>query len=531
MTRARRCFALALILALPAPTLACPWHKSLEIFGFWGPSIWASQDELESLFGPVNTKPHPVVEVAGGPPQVGAWSPPEDWPVIAIHGSVLPTGDVLHYSYPGGGPGSLAVLWNPTSGLFTDVSFDVDVFCSGLSLLADGRLYVTGGNDYDCDFQGRDVTQSFDPFTQQWEDLDPMVTGRWYPSNTALGDGRTMILSGLDRVCKNAPEMEIYTPGLGLELIPEGAIVGPLYPRLHLLSSGLVAHVGPQPQTLTFDPVARQWLFISDQAEPGRWDGTSFLVPGYPDQIVTCGGSGNNPPTSSCERIDFSTPTPTWAPTGSMNFAKSHADVLVLPNGTVLSMGGGTTDLYGNPVLNPEIYDPDTGQWTVLPAHVYGRMYHSTTLLLADGRVLVAGQDFGESAFKGEVYSPAYLFNGPRPTIAAAPGSVGYDEAFEVVTPEAADIANVVLIAPSTVTHSVNTGQRYVELAFTQSSGSLSVTSPPNGNHAPPGYFMLFLVNSAGVPSVAEFVRVGPANVFLDGFESGDTSRWSATTP
>ncbi len=524
---------ISLVCALVVPTIgsSCPWHKSMVVFGFWGPTYMASEEELEALFGPTDRTPVPVVEVQGGPAEVGQWSPPQAWPVIAIHAALLPTGEVMHYSLPVGEVGSLAVLWNPATGLFSNVSLDTDIFCSGLSPLPDGQLYVSGGNDYDCPFQGRDITQSFDPVSREWTDLGQMVTGRWYPSSTQLGDGSVLTLSGLDNTCSLAPEMEIYTPGLGLEVIPEGELEGPLYPRLHLLTSGKVAHVGPQQPTLTFDPELPQWSLVAGMAAPGRWDGISFLAPGHPDQIVTCGGSGSNPPTASCERIDLSQPFPLWTPTGSMAFARSHADSLILPNRSVLAIGGGTQGLYGNPVLNPEVYNPDTGLWSILPAHVLGRMYHSTAVLLPDGRVLVAGQTDGPSSYSAEIYSPPYLFNGPRPVVSSAPTAVPYGQDFEIITPDAADIGAVALLAPSTVTHSVNTGQRYVGLGFTTGAGGLTVTGPPNGNQAPPGYYMLFVLNSAGVPSVAEFIRVGQTNVFQDGFESGDTSRWSVTIP
>jgi len=532
MSRPSHHLAIVLVLAFlgTAPLLACPWHKSKQVLGFWGPSAHATAEELEELFGPFDTT-GTSVPVAGTPSEVGQWLPPRSWPVIAIHAALLPTGDVLHYSYPDGGLGSAAMTWNPATDQFTDVSFDTDAFCSGLSQLADGTLYVTGGNDTVCQFQGRTITNQFDPFTGAWTPLEDMVTGRWYPSNLELGDGRTLILSGLDRTCELAPEMEVFTPGQGLDVVPGGLRSVALYPRLHLLTSGLVAHVGPEQETSTFDPALEQWSAVTSMAVPGRWDGTSFLVPGYPDQIVTCGGSGDDPPTDSCERIDFSQATPQWTPTSSMTFARSHADALILPDRRVLVVGGGTDGLYGNPVLNPEAYDPDSGQWTVLPPHVNGRMYHATTVLLPDGRVLLAGQDSGASSLSAEIYQPSYLFSGPRPTVSAVPAEIIYGRDFQIATPDAGDVTSVALIGLSTVTHSVNTGQRYVGLGFTAGAGSLAVTAPIDGNHAPPGYYMLFVLSSAGVPSVAEIIRLGGPLIFTDGFESGDVSAWSATVP
>jgi hypothetical protein len=135
-------------------------------------------------------------------------------------------------------------------------------------------------------------------------------------------------------------------------------------------------------------------------------------------------------------------------------------------------------------------------------------MYHSTALLLPDGRVLSAGQSFGQYENTGEIFSPPYLFKGARPVISEAPGTLGYGQVFTVATPQAASISRVALVRAGAVTHSVNFDQRYVDCSFTTSGGTLLVTSPPNANYAPPGWYMLFLVNSTGVPSVASWVQV-----------------------
>jgi hypothetical protein len=137
-------------------------------------------------------------------------------------------------------------------------------------------------------------------------------------------------------------------------------------------------------------------------------------------------------------------------------------------------------------------------------------MYHATTVLLPDGRVLVAGQDNGPGIFWGEIYNPAYLYRGARPELAVAPSRVSWDRPFSLAVPQSGSIAAVALIAPTTVTHSVNTSQRYVDLAFEViDSGALRAVGPLNGNHAPPGYYMLFVVDADGVPAVAKFIQVG----------------------
>jgi hypothetical protein len=537
--RTLRLLAPALVALAAAPAAACPWHPKWNYFGIWlpGPESWTREALAARLAAPAST---PIADaVEGGPSEVGQWQPPQEWPVIAIHAALLPNGRVLHYSYPDGGAGSNAKIWDPVDNSFTDAPINSDLFCSGLALLPDGRLFVAGGNDTDpCGFQGQLYTHTFDPLDGVWTQLGDMSVGRWYPSNVALPDGSQLILSGLDRQCTTTPVMERYSPRGGLEVRPGGERFTALFPRLHLLTSGEVAHVGPEPETWIYDPVGDAWRFVAATLIDHRYDGSSFRMPAAPDVIVACGGNRFDPPgepaTGSCERIDFSDPDPEWQPTGAMNFGRAHFNPVILPDGKVLTVGGGlaqTDDLYGEPVLNAEMYDPATETWTLLPAQVHGRMYHSTAVLLSDGRVISAGQDAGDGAYTGEIYEPPYLFRGPRPTMGSAPSEVSYADTFVVATPQAADIAAVVLIAPTTVTHSVNTGQRYIALPFAVSGpGELSVTAPASGAEAPPGFYMLFVVDGDGVPSVASWLGLA-TEIFADGFEAGSTVAWDSTVP
>ncbi len=533
--------ALALGTAAGAPTAACPWQHELgglpRVAPFPDASSWTAEAVAQRTAPGAAAGRAIAVQVEGGPSEVGQWLPPQEWPVIAIHAALMPTGEVLHYSYPDGGPGSNAKLWDPAADTFADAPISSDVFCSGLALLPDGRLFVTGGNDYECTFQGRQDTHVFDAAAGAWTQLGDMSVGRWYPANVALADGSQLVLSGLDRECTTTPVMERFSLAGGLEVVPGGERYTALFPRLHLLSTGDVAHVGPEPETWIYDPIGDEWRYVTDTIAGDRYDGTSFRMPGAPDTIVACGGNRygvGEPATASCEKIDLSSAQPQWQPTGSMHHGRAHLNTVLLPDGKVLVVGGGLAiadDLYGDPVLNAEMYDPATETWTELPAQVHGRMYHSTAVLLPDGRVISAGQDAGDSAYAGEIYEPPYLFRGPRPAIDQAPADLPYGAVFRIVTPQAASIASVVLIAPTTATHSVNTGQRYVELPFSVvGPGELEATAPAGGGAAPPGYYMLFIVDGDGVPSVASWLRVG-SFLFADGFESGDTTSWDTALP
>jgi hypothetical protein len=204
----------------------------------------------------------------------------------------------------------------------------------------------------------------------------------------------------------------------------------------------------------------------------------------------------------------MSAPTPRWKYTGSMHRARDNLNLVLLADGTVLAVGGGLTHPYGTPVKEAELYDPATGKWKTLAAQQVQRTYHSTALLLPDGRVISGGSDFGGQDGTVEIFSPPYLFRGPRPSIATAPATLGYGESFSISTPDAGDIARVALVRPGATTHADNFDQRYVDLSFSPGSGTLQAVAPETAAKAPPGYYMLFLVNSDGVPSVATFVHL-----------------------
>lgn len=444
---------------------------------------------------------------SGGPGTVGTWGSPMKWDVIAIHAMVLPTGEVLHYAYPQSGTGSMGATWSPDGG-FKPFPIETDIFCSGHSQLADGRIYTAGGNDTTCEFRGRRVTHIFNPFLPGWTQLEDMVDGRWYPSNITMPDGTVMIFSGYDLECEINPYVERFTPGVGLEYIAGVDRSVDLYPRMHILSDGRIAHVGAEQTTHTFD-LDNGWQYITNSQFGYRAQGTSVLLPGFTDRIMIIGGA--SPLTATTEIIDFGDSSPSYSWAAPMNIARSHADALILPDKTVLVMGGGWTDLYDDPVNTPELYDPATNTWTLLAPHEYGRMYHATTVLLPDGRVLVAGQDSGMSAYTGELYSPPYLFRGDRPQISTAPESSRRGRSFSIATPEAASIDSVVAIRLSSVTHSVNFEQRLIELPFTDAGdGTLTAMVPANPNLTPPGYYMLFILTD-GIPSESTMLRIDAA--------------------
>jgi hypothetical protein len=287
---------------------------------------------------------------------------------------------------------------------------------------------------------------------------------------------------------------------------------------MHLLPDGEVLLVGQFRETSLFDPATERWTPLDEMVFGNRFSGSTVLLPDL-HQVLALGGNAVDPeaptlataaPTNSAEIIDLAEVSPRWRPTAPMHLARQHANAVLLPDGTVLVVGGGQRGLYGRPVKQAELFDPGSETWTDLATETTPRAYHSAAVLLPDGRVLSSGMDHGRWQRTGEIYSPPYLFHGPRPSIAGAPSSIVYGSSFTVTSAGAATISTAALLRPGSATHAVNFDQRYVGLTFSLGAADqLVMQSPRDGAVAPPGWYMLFLVDAAGVPSTAAWVHVG----------------------
>jgi Domain of unknown function (DUF1929) len=195
-------------------------------------------------------------------------------------------------------------------------------------------------------------------------------------------------------------------------------------------------------------------------------------------------------------------------------FARRHLNLATLPTGGVLATGGVGGTVFNDPtkaVYAAEMWNPGTGQWTTLSSMAIMRDYHGTTLLMPDGRVLVAGGSESAGApdnKNAEIFSPPYLFRGARPTIGSVPATLRYGQTFRILTASASSIAKVSLIRLATVTHAFDENGRQLRLTFTAGATGLTVTAPSSGNIAPPGYYMVFIVNGTDVPSVAKIIKI-----------------------
>ena len=492
---------------------------------------------------------------AGDPGDVGSWEPPfataTNYKGYAIHAAMLRTGKVLMWGQEGNTTENrtYAWLWDPAQGYGLDAVRDVTpadgngnipIFCSGMSFLADGRLLVVGGTvarDGDPgyhDWGGLNRAVIFDPETENWSEVPRPAgaNGRWYPTQVLLADGRTLVVSGFS---DDAPGgifnngLELYDPAANSFTLlddPSQQRATELYPHLIVMPDGKVLLAGPDTDdSAIFDPgeLADPWTDLPEMAI-SRFGGNAVLLPDGPDgsaKVAAIGGMDNQVPVASAEMIDLDDAAPSWSSFPGLGTPRWNANTVLLPDGSMVAIGGLGNDGRVDPTPDPEraveLYDPVTGAWQTGASQVETRGYHSTALLLPDGRVLSTGDDKNPFASPlgqvpedtGEIYSPPYLFEGPRPVISSSPEAVRWDVPFAVGT--SAPVDDAVLIAPSAVTHANDMTQRLVPLVkVADDEGGVTLQSPPSANVAPPGWYMLFVLDN-GVPSVARWVRLDPA--------------------
>src|SRR5436190_2854364 len=456
----------------------------------------------------------------------GQWQTlPYTMPINPVHAALLNNGKVVIVSGSGNVAGNTsfrAALWDPQAGTIMTQPVGWDMFCNGMVVLPDGRPFVMGGTLQYDPFHGELRPSTRDPATNACPDHQSMAHGRWYPTGTVVGDGLVMIFSGLSETGGTNTSVEFYSASSGWSAAFSAPWTPPLYPRLHVLPNGNVFYSGSSTGSSLFNPATHIWTtnVAFTNYNGTRTYGTSILLPltpanNYTPKVLIMGGG--SPSTNTSEIIDLSAATPKWVYGPNMSQPRIEMNATILPNGRVLAVGGSLNDEdTATASLKADLYDPGTNTFSPAGAEVYARLYHSVSLLLPDGTVWVAGGNPQRGTYEPhmEIYSPAYLFNAngtaaTRPTITSTSSSIiGYGGAFQVQTPDAANISSVVLMRNGAVTHAFDMDQRMVGLSFTAGSGVLNVTAPPNGNIAPPGYYMLFALTTAGVPSVATFVHL-----------------------
>jgi Galactose oxidase-like, Early set domain len=366
--------------------------------------------------------------------------------------------------------------------------------------------------------------------------------GRWYPTLVTLADGRVLAAGGHpaftdSRHWNNTPET--WDPPRDTWTI-HGALGDLLafvqYPRMHVLPDGTVFCATPLVSegqlgfSITYDPDTEESFQVAPLGDPdylapaiaSSIDTTSVLLPlrpsrNYAPSVLLCGGT-------TPLRIDLADNTPAWKAAGTrpLTGPRYNLNAVLLPSGEVFISGGvndRTKDTTG--VRTAEMYHPDSNTWDPLQDAQVVRNYHSVALLMPDGAVWTAGSnkngepsgpDHPTRELRIEVYRPWY-FDQPRPQLVSAPARMTYarapQDAITVEVASAAAIAGVAIIRTSSTTHAFSSDQRYVELSFTAADAThLHVIPPPSGRVAPPGVYLIFILDSAGVPSTGRFITM-----------------------
>ncbi|MFJ7682319.1 galactose oxidase-like domain-containing protein [Peribacillus butanolivorans] len=504
------------------------------------------------------------------------WSTPiSSGDVVAIHAALVPTengdGEIILF---GGDNHDLAAARahqfnhsarfncrHPNQALIPVLSPTFDLFCCGHAFLADGRLMVAGGTaefppdaggiHHERHFDGHRHSVAYQPASGTFSNLADMGPepghgtrggGRWYPTLCTLATGEVYAFQGHplgtdSRHGNNTPER--YQPEINnwvsLPAIGNVASDPILYPRLHLVNDGrlfVTSRINGYGKNILIDPGTSlvQEVCPLPDGDYHNFDSPSVLLPlvpedGYRARFVLCGGSRS-------QFLDLGNAGAGWQTVprngATANLGRGHSNATLLPTGDVLLTGGTVANMNDQTgVMQPEIYSTPlnratrtyssgVGQWeTINESATVLRNYHSSALLMPDGRVWTAGGNSAQqpgvpptvNQKKIEIYDPPYPA-GTRPTITSGPSIVGYRDDFTIRSPQADTIGSVVLMRCGSSTHAFNSDQRAVYLRFRLSGRDLLIiTAPPNGNVAPPGPYMLFIVDRDGRPcQYARFV-------------------------
>ncbi|GAA5044034.1 radical copper oxidase GlxA [Streptomyces similanensis] len=385
------------------------------------------------------------------------------------------------------------------------------------------------------DFQGIRDAYEFDPVAERYVRVDPMNEARWYPTLTALSDGRVLGVSGLDDIGQLVPgKNEVFDPRTRKWTYTPKTRQFPTYPALFPTLDGRIFYSGSNagygPADVGRDPGL--WDLASNRFTkvPGLRDAalteTSATVPLPPAQdqkylVVGGGGVGESKRSSPRTRlVDLTAKHPRFTDGPSLEKGTRYPQTSILPDDSVL-VSGGSRDYRGrgdSDILQARLYDPRANTFTRVADPLVGRDYHAGSLLLPDGRVMFFGSDplYGDKAGtrpgvfeqRIEIYSPPYLYRGPRPTLSGGPRTVARGASATFTSRHAAALRTARLIRPSASTHVTDVDQRSIAVALRTSGDRVTVTVPKNRNLVPSGWYMLFVDDEKGTPSTAQWVKV-----------------------
>ena len=463
---------------------------------------------------------------------------------------------------------------------------DGDMFCADIASLADGRLLIMGGGDWYTEpgvsapgddtggiglseVEGLRSARIFDPVTSSFTQAGNMKYHRWYPGSLTLPNGKVLVVGGATKRVKSTQgsqvrRTETFDPATGQFSEnysgPESETSLPLSPRLHLLPTGKVLYAAAGQSWAPFgaaadealygmlqlyDPESQKWELLQPHMLGARDGAGSVLLPLDPpydtSSVLTFGGtlgpppgSGAGAPLSTLMRMDKDGNLTEKLTRFNMLEARWNPSGVMLPDGTVLAVGGSSTSDTTAPgtglaTRTVELFDYRNETWYSMARIARDRTYHHSAVLLPDGRVLLGGHAPPASGVQGgdmggpfanndrdpsfEIFSPHYLFRGERPVVRHVQAGIRWGETFDVVTRQALSAESVVLVRLGSPQHIIDSDQRMIRLDFTRKSGRLAVSAPPNGAIAPPGYYYLFMnetTRRGTIPSMARVVKIGP---------------------
>ncbi len=477
----------------------------------------------------------------------GSWEPVMDWPVKAIHATLLPSGHIVSHASvdPGAiAPGDPELDHDYTKVDISDIETwshewvdhtSQEMYCSAHTLLSDGTLFEFGGHDGDHPggkVFGKAQASKFNFEAKTWEEVTHMSQARWYPTAVTLGNGDILAIGGSNGE-DNIYKPEVYDGSSWRTLsnvdysellITNNNVFDHTYPFVHLVSDGRVFWAGWDTKMAYINTDGNgTWGEMYTREDDHRAWGSPVMY--EQDKLLLIGGVKTENVYStaghSAIKIDLTGDTPTTSMSGEMLFARADADGTILANGEVLVNGGGYYHFLGfNPtqIFTPEIWNPDTEKWTIADAATNPRGYHSTSLLLPDATVWTGGGECGDECTFGQtaqVFIPPYLYDkdgsgnlAPRPVINSADEQILYGEQFNATVTAPEGIQKITFIRYGSSTHHINFEQRIQELEYSQNGNNLTITAPDNGNLAPPGFYMMFVIDNDGVPSVAKTIQI-----------------------
>jgi len=490
-----------------------------------------------------------VPTLHAAPDTEGQWSQQVDWPMIPIHAVLTPQGKILTWGVEGISSGQFKYdIWDPTLGTSNashntiTSSIGVSSFCSsGLVLPETGNVLMPGGDARPEGLTNSGITSvaEFNTSDNGLSRAAEMSYARWYPTSITLPDGDILVSGGRDGQLREIITPEVYSPennewrslfgiqtaGYGyyypkLWVVPDGRVFGMQHGRMYYMTTdgqGTLNPVGNLPQ------VSR--------------GNSSTAVMYRPGKIMQISGEESSS-TNGALLVDVTGSTPSLRQTTSPSQqGRLWANSVVLPNGKVMVVGGSSVINVGVGVsYRPEIWDPATEQWSLMSQSQRMRLYHSTALLMKDGRILVSGGGAPgpEDNKNAEIFTPPYLFDSsglaPRPTISDAPDEAPYGASISVRHPSGDTISRVTLIKTGAVTHAFDMEQRFIELDFTDTANGVRVDIPESSSVATPGHYLMFLLNEKGVPSEAHIIRISDSAVYSEApYPVANTDTVSAT--